>query len=690
VAEAGDRDHRDGQLSLSRRGGAGTFRGTNYQLLVGVLSTLDLIARQLLAPHRDFRFAVEGVAATCDGVETWDYVCFASDEGHEAKSKPTPDEIREWIVTASRSALAHRVLICGTAGGRVLKAARDLLELRGAASGPAAMSRLVAAAPTPVKELAGLVEGDLFECLEGMAIKVIPADYVEQDIQRVATQLAGGRSDQLVEALVRRLSRDAGERRVISVRALIAGLGVPLSAPAEADLRDLAPCAGAALAVLQDLPSGVPVEALAAALRLPGDELVGELQPLTEAGVVTIDDGIAISGDLLTPIPSRYAEGLPARLLSELLVMVEDRPCGRSLEAAIDAIVVLTKALEGEAPDLVASVFQVVDKPLKRRGDKRLVLDLSERSIHAAHEGTRSDAVVEAEAIALICGRSWVYQRVGQIKKARADGEKALRLGEEIGAPVTIAFCHKCLGRLCRMEAAHAEQHVRHALLARSEAHLLEAIERFTDLGMRGEVGDAYSLLGRTYFENGRFASARAAVQAAHDRLCEPHDKDYRDLRILEGDLAAAAGEFDEAIELYTEVIDTDAPDRRFSEIQGRALHERAVAHHLRGMNENAIADFVAASETFTRLREPDRAADSLVEAMRLQGRVPAPKDPASREMLGALDNLVLVRTIECHEAALRQHRDRSLSFRGEPTRTHWENMIAQGKRMAAKEREDW
>ena len=684
-------DHPQRQLDLSRRGGPGTFAGTDYQLRAAVLFALKQIAQQLLAPHRTFKIALEGYAVEENYVEKWDYVCHASRLGFEAKSKPTAAEVREWLEQASKSHLPRRLLICGEGGGRVLKDARQLLELRGAASSRGSFERALGLAAAGVQKVVTAVDGDPYEALQGMEIQILPVDHIDEDIAQLAGQLAGENAGALVSGLINSFSAGAGKRRVIELPALITSLGFELEAPSHARLEDLPPELAASLAVLQHLPSGVPLAALAAALRTTPEVLQTELRPLTEAAVVVDDDGAWKVAPLLARIPDSYAGELPRRLLEGLLEWIKANPRAAALDAAVHAAVALASTLADGEPALVARVFPALDKPLKRRGDKRAVFDVAELSIRAARASARGQPSAEAQAIALICGRSWVYQRVGQLAKARADGERSLRIATEFADLTTIAFCHKCLGRLCRMEAeAASASEDRRALLERSKRYLNEAVQRFTALANEHEVGDAYSLLGRTLLRSGKLDAARAAAKDAEDRLGDPLDKDYRDLRILEGELAAAEGDFDGAANLYTEVIDAPVPDRQFSEIRGRALHERGVVREMQRQNAAAVADFQAASETFMKLRESDRAATSLLEAMRLEGRVPTPKEPAVARLLASLDPLALVRTIECHEAELERQARTKLALRGDPPRAHWEEMVKLGKRMAAAEGESW
>ena len=113
----------------------------------------------------------------------------------------------------------------------------------------------------------------------------------------------------------------------------------------------------------------------------------------------------------------------------------------------------LAKLCQSEDPELVSALFWKLDKLLKRTGNKRLVLEVANLSLAAARRPPRTEAKTKGKAVALICGRAWVYQRIGRLGKAREDGERSLKIGEDVGWLRNSAFCLKCLGRLYRMEA---------------------------------------------------------------------------------------------------------------------------------------------------------------------------------------------------------------------------------------------
>src|SRR5262249_57048512 len=100
-----------------------------------------------------------------------------------------------------------------------------------------------------------------------------------------------------------------------------------------------------------------------------------------------------------------------------------------------------------------AVVFMAFDKLLKMWGEKPLVLERADRCMGAARCAPRPRREVEGEAQALICGRSWVFQRIGRLTEALVEAERSLQLGEDIGWERNTVYCKKCIGRLYRMLA---------------------------------------------------------------------------------------------------------------------------------------------------------------------------------------------------------------------------------------------
>ena len=246
-------------------------------------------------------------------------------------------------------------------------------------------------------------------------------------------------------------------------------------------------------------------------------------------------------------------------------------------------------------------MFGITQTAIKRLGDKRLVWRAATLSLAAASRGPRHPEGAQARALALICGHSWVLQRVNELEKAQAAALDSLALGRKLPWPRNTAFCLKCLGRLSRIRAEATDDSIaRDAFLAKSESYLVDAIAEFTALPDRdrhAEIGDCHSLLGRTLLVANRFDEARAAALEAESLLSASAGKDYQDLQILHGDLA---GPHDpqSAEGFYTAVIYQCArDDARYSEIYARAYYSRARSRLAQGRRSHAKADFQAAAE---------------------------------------------------------------------------------------------
>ena len=318
---------------------------------------------------------------------------------------------------------------------------------------------------------------------------------------------------------------------------------------------------------------------------------------------------------------------------------------GTALEAALDFVenhrngnrrgqmmnvVTLMKAADIHATSTqVSRTFRIIQSWLKSSGDKRLVLVVARRSIEASrvspHGGdqVRGRKQVEDEAVAAICGLSWVYQRTGRLAEALAEAERSLALGQALHPPWdrNTAFCHKCLGRLKRMQSEDARytQH-RTKLLNDSVELFLKAIDEFTKLGLEGEVGDCYSLLARTYLVTGDRGAARDAVREAEERLIDPTNKDYLDLQIVKGDLMLHVSRRT-AESIYTEMLPgartdadgalatVDVDDAQKSEIMARAYLQRGKVRAALGDATNARTDFEQAANIWDDLADP--TADS-------------------------------------------------------------------------------
>lgn len=231
-------------------------------------------------------------------------------------------------------------------------------------------------------------------------------------------------------------------------------------------------------------------------------------------------------------------------------------------EKGIDQVkgaVVLARTVLVQAPYLAHPVYDTLDHPMKGIGDKSLVREVSQMCIDAASKRQHDRDAAECIARARICGLSWVHQRTNQLDLAQDEAKKSLDLGRKLGYAKNDAFCLKCLGRLQRMRAEQASNDAdRKRFLRDSVVSLRDAIKLFEELPEFGpdhpQVGDCFSLLGRTYLVSGVLGEAAKAAKEAQKRIIDDASKAYFDLQILLGDLALKTGR-DSPIPYYSTVI---------------------------------------------------------------------------------------------------------------------------------------
>jgi len=317
--------------------------------------------------------------------------------------------------------------------------------------------------------------------------------------------------------------------------------------------------------------------------------------------------------DALSPLPEpQDAINLMGRALDGLLAYIQRHRGDARAESQIRNSVRLAERCWMSRPKSVAPLFCVVDKLIKRKGDKRLVLHAADLSIKAArHAPLRTNTEVEAEARALVCGRAWVLQRIEKLKEAALAIEAASKLGRDIGCNEIVAYATKCLGRLRRLEAEEASTDPtrRTALLKESANLLRDAIDRFERLDGYGpghrETGDCFSLLGRTEFEAGEILAAEGACRTALKLLTDDSTKEWADLQILLGDIAANTDK-GASLTYYDAVIaQGDPDDATHSEMKARAHFRRGIASKALNQASRAISDFKLARSIWKGLQDP-------------------------------------------------------------------------------------
>jgi len=611
-----------------RVGGPSTSRGINFQLFYAVSKALQLILTAKTAPHKHCSLSLEprraGVVVTA-----WDVHSSPPDELAEVKLDPARSDVLGWL-TRVRDANHDGVfvLMCGSKRGDLLSDIEVLSRLANEARADAEkFGRLVQAQEVSNgDEIRAQLGFNHQALLERLHIVGQSMDALRTDIDFRVRWLAGARAQDLREFLFTKFSEGNEVRRSFDVNELINDIesaGIALYAPPEVVLADEKPVIAKIMFLLQRCKVPLPTSVLARTTEIPVEELEQLITPFEEGRVITRDADLIRMVPRTTQIIANGHSDLLARALGFLLDFVKAQRDDTKSRQQIQNIVVFSKACSADRPEAVIDVFERTQSILKAMGDKHLVLEIADVCLGCANRLETEDAA-RARALILICGKSWVYQRIERHDEAMALARKSLDLGSKIPWPRNTAYCVKCIGRLLRMQASVCpDQANRSALLTRSSDTLKEAAQLFENSAEHGptdpDTGDCYSLLGRTYLHANLLQLADECVRKAFDILPSGDSKDYLDLKILAGDLEAKRGHLEGAEVHYTDVLNTAIPqDHERSEILARAYLQRGIVRqHLRRTHA-AKADYQKSLDIWTELDERVAAAKAEWHLIRL------------------------------------------------------------------------
>ena len=679
-------------------GGPGTGSGLSFQVDFAIRHALEAISQALADPIEDFLISMEPRVVTGERTATcWDVRLSHPDRVAEVKLKPNRTDIEEWLdrvdLGARQSTDLKFELAYGRGASSLIAAIESLCRIAKEADGSldTFQARVALERSATIEAVLGRLTTAPHASLLRVRVRPIDPESLEQDIQfRLRYMVRAQDRPHLYEFLVAKFHEGIKRRATYRVRDLIdegRDAGIEFFAPPPSLPQHVPPIVSRAVYVLQHCEDALPAEVLAAGIDCTRTAVDESLAQHIGAGGLTDDDGCWKIGETTSPVAQSNGAHLVATALRHLLEFIETHkktPLGwRQVSNAI----ALAKACQSEDPELVSTLFWKLDKLLKRTGNKQLVLEVANLSLAAARRSPGTEMKRKGEAVALICGRAWVYQRIDRLADARADGEKSRGIGEDIGWHRNTAFCLKCLGRLFRMEAeARAEDRARFHELVDSSIEYLEratlsfdGVTELSDAARTAEVGDCYSLLGRTYFVAGNLVKAKAAAREAVERIRDVGSKDYADLQILLGDLAYAENDGDAAVNYYDEAIrSAGGDDTEKSEIAARAWFRK-------GEVANSRASFERAVEIWGRLEEVERADEARWQSMRLGGRVPA----VAERVLGGESASIRVETMRLHEAAV----EGLGSFRGrrsEPDERYLKELLPDARRNVAVRRIEW
>jgi tetratricopeptide (TPR) repeat protein len=682
-------------------GGPSTGHGMNYQNSYAVLCALDLIDRCLAAPHRALKVSIEPRAAFDAKPTAWDICTQPDDSFYEAKLNPTRSDVLDWIERSGTASGANPTrtfsLVYSTATGPILASVQQLMRIAVEAAGDKnAFSRLVELEEArDAGEICARTTVPPHELLTKIRLVQEPESGLDSEIdfraRRISGETGGKRLRQFlfqkfVEAVPGRKSFDIGE--------LINELrreGVEFQPPPEVSASDLSLTASGTLFLLQSCPSGVPAAAVAQTFSISAEDLAEQLAPLRDKGIVSAQGGLWTMRPLPSQITVSDGPNLWGRLLEALLAYIQAHKNEKAGRKQVLNAVEIARRCSTYCQPQVAQVFRVLDKLLKRRGDKHLVLEVADLSIGAARRPgqVRSQEVVRGEAVALICGRSWVYQRIGRLSEAQSIAQQSLEMGESIGWDRNTAYCMKCIGRLYRMQAeAEADKQAKAALLAKSTASLLDAIHKFSESEEFGpdspEVGDCNSLLGRSYLVSKDLRKAADSIKKASELITDHTSKDFLDLLILRGDIAVAKGDRELADSEYRDALSwSQDGGAEVTEMLARAnfkcgLNERA-------MGKKPIAAMRKAAEIWHQLGEDEAAAEAEWNEILLIEELPA----NTIQILERQKFAVRVAAVRSHWRLL-EGAHKSRARRSDPSEQYWNQRIKEAREQVALEVKNW
>jgi tetratricopeptide (TPR) repeat protein len=676
-------------------GGPSTIRGVTYQVDHAVYLLLDQISLSLADPFTPRSITVEPRTIK-PKVVRWDISTYPPETTFEAKFNPKREELVDWLKLvrqASAGAPERRfrfVYAEERAAARLIHTVKALSRIATEVNGNrAAFDGLVVQEEVSgANELLTLLGEYAVKLLQMIDLDQLSTSAIDKDIDlRLRYLVPPEQSANLRKYLFEKLQRLAPSRVSISVGSVIDELrqaGFSFYQPQQIDVGGLSSHAFAALSVMENCRSGLPVEVLVAVTGLNSDELAVELQPISQA----FTDGQLWS---LAPLGARLSHPneaeLRARALEELLTFVKRHGKSALAQAQVMNVVSLAEACLSTHPRLVARVFGDVDKMLKETGQKHLVRDVADLSKNAALRSTASDRDIKLAIVrSLICGLAWYYQRVGELEEANVAASKSLRFAREVNSKEDLAFSAKCTGRLRRLEAEEMAPADRQAKISESVGMLERAINYFTEAERHGpnspEVGDCYSLLARTYLVAGEIATARDRLHRALARIPDDGGKDLIDALILDGDIEAADGNESEALLRYDKsVAKAQSPGREVTEMRARALRQRGRIKRVLGDVAGAEVDLNEAARIWSELGEPNFAAEVEFELLDLAVKL----SDVSLSILKKESAIIRLQAMKLHVAKVEergQSSKRVVGRRVEPPPNYWKELIKNAREL--------
>jgi tetratricopeptide (TPR) repeat protein len=686
------------RIASAASGGPGTFRGCDYQIEYAILQSLNLISQHLYEPLKSFAITLEARVVNSQSVTRWDIQIEPPLTVIEAKSNLSRTDFLDFLrrVAETSDLNASLSLVYGRCNTTLLAAA---LRLRGLAAecglDRKKFDELVAREEIP--NAATIMEElgpGYWNRLPHLAFEDFSEKALERELDVRSRDLCPGHPSQLVDLLFKRFLKGSISRRRYESSELVNEIeraGMVLTRPAQVELAELSLEATSVLALLQATQAGLPASVVASATGTTTEQLQ---DMLCKFDLISIHEDVWRIRPLPFRVPVQNRTNLLHRGLEGLLNFLSFHETDKNAEGQLRNAVTLARECLGDHPGLALNLFQATEHIVKNLGDKHLLLEISDICIHAGSQNGSEDAEkrARARAQAMLCGKSWVWQRTGRLAEARLWAEKSLDLGKRIGWDRNTAFAKKCIGRLDRVEAewpGTSAEHRAELLLASAEK-LNEAIGMFSNSGEFGpthlQVGDCYSLLARTYLTARMRYEAQAALLKAYDILPSSPTKEYFDLLILHGDYEVMWGSRDQADARYTQVIQHHLQEsREHSEIYARALTKRAANRAKRDLRKTAIFDYQQSAAVWRSLDEHEEAAKMEWACLELER-----KFETATLQLFEVEPSALVRLNGFRAYVEQLASTKALAHRSRPTHAHVEQYLKEARKRSAFDYPEW
>jgi tetratricopeptide (TPR) repeat protein len=630
------------RAASGRQGGPGTFAGANYQTLVGVYEAVGLLGSLAAHPWHTTRIAVEPRVLGPNGQIGYDVALPDSRRRLEVKLSPTRADLEAFLSVVSGDPDCLDAVttfeFVHAKGSRAISDLGTVVALSKESSDNEDFQSRSASLTIQQQALVERLGPEAWRRARQLRTTYMPVDHARKTIGFLTDRLYGDGPAQAVrDRLAARVSGAAEGREVLATVELkdeLATLAGEMHLAPVADLTSLPRHLQAALVVLAELKTPVPLATLASVVGRDSEALASDLGPFVATTTSGNQPSVMLAFHLgaLNALGQRELLACTLRLLLTIAGDEHQRPLALS---QVPNIALLAERLVCEEPELVASSYQRAEKLFKTRGNLQLALRASRVALRASEltpEGSTrvTNEQLRDRAKTKICGESWVLQRIGDLEEAERVAHESLDLGERLGWSKNTAFCLKCLGRLQRMRAERLHDSSEQArLYADSERLLRDAAQQFAESAEFGpdhpEIGDCHSLLARTLFMSGRAQEAWRELGSAQDRLAAHRgQKDWADVLILEAEMLASESENDAAISRIGEALAEfpSSDDTDVTEIAARALALRGRIL-VRSDRVAAGVDLGRAADLYESLEDIARADQQRWEQMLVERRVP-------------------------------------------------------------------